>query len=98
MGPLLAMLKESATAGLISGNGEAPEGMEEGEEPVFTHAEETKRLLRKEERRQKRAEDFKSAKESCAFNISFIRVFYRFTHTDVASLVIQTNLPRIQRP
>ncbi len=39
--------------------------MEEGEEPVFTHAEETKRQIRREERKAKRTEEFKIAKETC---------------------------------
>ncbi|EIM90851.1 uncharacterized protein STEHIDRAFT_118087 [Stereum hirsutum FP-91666 SS1] len=64
VGAILASLRENATAGLINGNGESVEGMEEGEEPVFTHAEQTKRQLRREERKKKRAEDFKVAKES----------------------------------
>ncbi|KAJ3492450.1 hypothetical protein NLJ89_g11236 [Agrocybe chaxingu] len=38
--------------------------MEEGEEPVFTHAEETKRQIRREERKAKRIELFKIAKET----------------------------------
>jgi U1 small nuclear ribonucleoprotein len=65
VGLLLARLKEAKTAGLFSaaeGN-----GMEEGEEPVFTHAEETKRHIRREERKRKKAEEFKLAKESCVF-------------------------------
>lgn len=66
VGAILASLRENATAGLINGDGESVEGMEEGEEPVFTHAEQTKRQLRREERKKKRAEDFKVAKESCA--------------------------------
>ncbi|KAF8199494.1 hypothetical protein BJ912DRAFT_1020111 [Pholiota molesta] len=37
--------------------------MEEGEEPVFTHAEETKRQIRREERKAKRTEEYKIAKE-----------------------------------
>jgi len=38
--------------------------MEEGEEPAFTLAEETKRQVRREERRKKRTEQFKAAKET----------------------------------
>lgn len=39
--------------------------MEEGEEPIFTHAEEIKRQIRREERKKKRTEEFKVAKETC---------------------------------
>jgi len=50
VGPLLAMLKEGAIAGLANGS---PDGMEEGEEPTFTLAEEMKRQIRREERKKK---------------------------------------------
>lgn len=63
VGSLVAMLKEGAIAGLANGSGE---GMEEGEEPTFTLAEEMKRQVRREERKKKRAEEFQKAKESCA--------------------------------
>ncbi|KAJ8509144.1 hypothetical protein ONZ45_g8639 [Pleurotus djamor] len=50
---------------LIASNGERDgEGMEDGEEPTFTLAEEYKRQLRREERRKKRAEEYKVAKEA----------------------------------
>lgn len=39
--------------------------MEEGEEPLFTHAEEIKRQIRREERKAKKTEEFKLAKVSC---------------------------------
>lgn len=39
--------------------------MEEGEEPAFTYAEETKRQIRREERKKKKAEEFQKAKDSC---------------------------------
>lgn len=42
------------------------EGMEEGEEPNFTLAEEVKRQIRREDRKKKRTEEFKLAKETCA--------------------------------
>ncbi|KAH7928285.1 RNA-binding domain-containing protein [Leucogyrophana mollusca] len=58
---LLAQLQEATTATLMSGEGE---GMEEGEEPAFTLAEETKRQIRREERKQKKVEEFKIAKET----------------------------------
>lgn len=64
VGPLLAKLKEDKTQGLIDAQGE---GMEEGEEVAFTHAEETKRAIRREERKKKRAEEFRIAKETCMF-------------------------------
>ncbi|KAF8736583.1 hypothetical protein AX14_014319 [Amanita brunnescens Koide BX004] len=61
VGAVLAVLRESNTQSLIASNGE---NMEEGEEPAFTLAEEVKRQIRREERRAKRAEDFKIAKET----------------------------------
>jgi len=62
VGLLLAMLKEGAIAGLANGT---PDGMEEGEEPTFTLAEEIKRQVRREERKKKRADEFQTAKDSC---------------------------------
>ena len=65
VGNLLARLREDKTQGMInSGEGE---GMEEGEDPGFTHAEETKRAIRREERQRKKQEDFKIAKENCNY-------------------------------
>jgi U1 small nuclear ribonucleoprotein len=64
VGPLLAMLKEGAMVGLANGT---PDGMEEGEEPTFTLAEEMKRQMRREERKKKRADEFQIAKDSCAY-------------------------------
>lgn len=63
VGSVLALLRETSTQSLIAGNGE---NMEEGEEPAFTLAEEVKRQIRREERRAKKAEDFKLAKETCS--------------------------------
>jgi U1 small nuclear ribonucleoprotein 70kDa len=60
---LLASLKEEKTQGMI--NAGEGEGMEEGEEPTFTHAEETKRAIRREERKKKKTDEFKVAKDSC---------------------------------
>lgn len=60
---ILARLKEANTDSLI--NAGTADAMEEGEEPVFTHAEETKRQIRREERKAKRTEEFKIAKETC---------------------------------
>ena len=59
VGPILSRLKDAVTASLIG------DGMEEGEEPIFTYAEETKRQIRREERRKKKTEEFKTAKDSC---------------------------------
>ncbi|KAJ7573859.1 hypothetical protein C8J56DRAFT_980649 [Mycena floridula] len=59
---ILTQLKETTTENLISaGNAET---MEDGEEPVFTHAEEVKRQIRREERKKRRIEEFKIAKET----------------------------------
>ncbi|KAH8094579.1 hypothetical protein BXZ70DRAFT_365802 [Cristinia sonorae] len=58
---LLARLREDKTEATLNAGGE---GMEDGEEPAFTHAEETKRALRREERKKKRTEEYKIAKES----------------------------------
>ncbi|KAF7975734.1 hypothetical protein HWV62_8713 [Athelia sp. TMB] len=62
VGPILAQLKEQTTETLLTA-GEA-ENMEEGEEPAFTHAEEVKRQIRREDRKKKRTEEFKIAKEA----------------------------------
>lgn len=63
VGQLLAKLREEKTQGMInSGEGE---GMEEGEEPTFTYAEETKRAIRREDRKKKKTEEFRIAKETC---------------------------------
>ncbi|PPQ75670.1 hypothetical protein CVT24_001933 [Panaeolus cyanescens] len=59
---ILARLKEEATDSLV--NAANSDAMEEGEEPVYTHAEDTKRQIRREERRAKRTEEFKIAKEN----------------------------------
>ncbi|KAG9315101.1 hypothetical protein JVU11DRAFT_4213 [Chiua virens] len=58
---ILHRLKEESTATMLSGEGDA---MEEGEEPAFTLAEETKRQIRREERKKKKTEEFKIAKET----------------------------------
>jgi len=60
---ILAQLKEANTDSLI--NAGTSDAMEEGEEPVFTHAEETKRQIRREERKAKKTEEFKIAKDTC---------------------------------
>lgn len=67
VGAILAQLQEDKTQVMLtSGQGE---GMEEGEEPTFTHAEETKRAIRREERRKKRSEEFRIAKETCKHHL-----------------------------
>jgi U1 small nuclear ribonucleoprotein 70kDa len=63
VGTILASLKEGAMTGLA--NGTTTDGMEEGEEPTFTLAEEIKRQIRREDRKKRRAEEFQVAKESC---------------------------------
>lgn len=60
---ILAQVKEANTDSLI--NAGTSDAMEEGEEPVYTHAEETKRQIRREERKAKKTEEFKMAKETC---------------------------------
>jgi len=62
VGQLLARLREDKTQGMIESGGS--EGMEEGEEPAFTYAEETKRAIRREERKAKKTEEFNIAKET----------------------------------
>lgn len=64
---LLTQLREAKTQGMLeSGNtGGERDGMEEGEEPSFTYAEETKRQIRREDRKKKKAEEFLKAKENC---------------------------------
>jgi U1 small nuclear ribonucleoprotein len=61
---LIAQLKEAKTEDMLT-TGESDVVMEEGEEPVFTHAEEVKRQIRREERKKKKTEEFKIAKETC---------------------------------
>jgi hypothetical protein len=78
VGPLLAMLKEGAVTGLANGT---PDGMEEGEEPTFTLAEEIKRQIRREERKKKRADIFQKSKDSCAH--------YLLVNGSVPSLMFQ---------
>lgn len=70
VGHILAQLKEATTENLLTA-GEA-DTMEEGEEPAFTHAEEVKRQIRRDERKKKRTEEFKAAKEACAYTSELI--------------------------
>lgn len=68
MADLLSKLKEEKTEVLINaGQDENKEGnvLEEGEEPAFTLAEEVKRQMRREERKRKKEELFKTAKDTC---------------------------------
>lgn len=78
VGRILAQVKEDRTQGMI----DAAQGdsMEEGEEVAFTHAEETKRAIRREERKQKRIEDFNVAKEICMSLTIPLLVPRTFTH------------------
>ena len=39
--------------------------MEEGEEPTYTHAEEIKRQIRREERKNLKTKQYQIAKETC---------------------------------
>ncbi|KAF8920135.1 hypothetical protein CPB85DRAFT_1509404 [Mucidula mucida] len=63
VGPILEQIKEKATGDLFAAN-ENGEPMEEGEEPVFTHAEEIKREMRREDRKKRKEEEYKIAKET----------------------------------
>ncbi|KAF9267636.1 hypothetical protein L218DRAFT_854806 [Marasmius fiardii PR-910] len=56
---IMQQLKDDATENLANG-----EQMEEGEEPAFTLAEEVKRQIRREERKKRKEEEFKIAKET----------------------------------
>ena len=91
VGPLLAMLREVKTQGMMeSGNtGGEREGMEEGEEPSFTYAEETKRQIRREEKMKKKAEEFQRAKENC---------MWLFLPLVLPLTVLQTSPRMIRRP
>lgn len=67
VGPILARLKEETTNNLFNAaNSDSMDTMEEGEEPVFTHAEEVKRQIRREQRKARKEEEFKKAKENCS--------------------------------
>jgi U1 small nuclear ribonucleoprotein 70kDa len=63
VGKILQQIKEANTETLMK-EGES-DAMEEGEEPIFTHAEEVKRQIRREERKARKTEEFKIAKETC---------------------------------
>jgi len=88
VGPLLSILKEGVIVGLANGT---PDGMEEGEEPTFTLAEEMKRQVRREERKKKQADHFQKAKDSCAYiSLSILDLL-----TDVSTF--QTNLRKTRK-
>jgi U1 small nuclear ribonucleoprotein 70kDa len=53
---ILARVKEETTQALIDAGNQ--EGMEEGEEPVFTHAVETERQIKREERKKAKEDRF----------------------------------------
>jgi U1 small nuclear ribonucleoprotein 70kDa len=66
VGPIIAQLREAKTASLFSAAADS-DAMEEGEEPTYTHVEEIKRQIRREERKNLKSEQFKIAKETCAY-------------------------------
>ncbi|KAJ3744249.1 hypothetical protein DFH05DRAFT_1170063 [Lentinula detonsa] len=61
VGPIITQLKENATEKLAAASGE---NMEEGEEPAFTLSVDVTRQIRREERKKRRTEEFKIAKET----------------------------------
>ena len=73
VGQLLEQLRETKTAGMLS-SGEAPD-TENGEDTSFTFAEETKRQIRREERKKRREEQFKIAKDTCNTTVLFLSVW-----------------------
>jgi U1 small nuclear ribonucleoprotein len=82
VGTILSLLREGAMTGLVNGT---PDGMEEGEEPTYTLAEEIKRQIRREDRKKKRAEEFQKAKDSC-------------TCISSSSEVYLTEVPTLDKP
>jgi U1 small nuclear ribonucleoprotein len=76
VGRLLEQLRETTTAGMLS-SGEAPD-TENGEDTSLTHAEETMRQIRREERKRRREELFKIARDTCNF-ITFFLSFVKLT-------------------
>jgi hypothetical protein len=85
---ILANIREETTNNLFTANASS-EAMEEGEEPVFTLAEEAKRQLRREQRKARLEEEFKKAKENC-----LSRFPPRILHD---SSSVQTHLPTMQK-
>lgn len=74
VGSILAQLREEAVTQVNGGGGD---GMEEGEEPTFTLAEEVKRQIRREERKKRKQDEFKVAKDICGW--AALRVVRRLT-------------------
>lgn len=66
---ILLQIREDNTAGLISKGQKEDEEGEEGEEKTLTHAEETLREIRREERKKQKEELFKKAKDSCEYAV-----------------------------
>jgi len=66
VGHIIAQLRGAKTAGLFSAAADS-DAMEEGEEPSYTHAEEIKRQIRREERKNLKSEQFKIATETCLY-------------------------------
>ncbi|TFK50073.1 RNA-binding domain-containing protein [Heliocybe sulcata] len=64
VGSILAQLQEDKTTEMMNAGQGDREGMEEGEEPSFSLAEEVKRQLKREERKRKKTEEFKIASAS----------------------------------
>lgn len=62
---ILEQLKDEVVAAGAAALAPQNEDMEEGEEPVYTHAEETKRQLLREEKKKNKQDLFKIAKETC---------------------------------
>lgn len=67
VGDILELLKQEAAVH-VNGN----DGMEEGEEPTFTLAEEVKRQIRREERKKRKQEEFKVAKDICESSLKYL--------------------------
>lgn len=70
---ILNQLREASTEGLITA-GAADVNMEEGEEPAYTHAEEVKRMLRREARKQQRTEEYKKSLATCRGKLFFSHI------------------------
>ena len=77
---MLARVQEEAMMGIVNSG---KEDMEEGEEEHFTHAEEVRRQIAREERKKKREERFKTAKENCqCLFLSINGSLYSLLYTD----------------
>lgn len=89
VGHILARLEEET---FNAANTASTENMEEGEEPVFTHAEEVKRQIRREQRKARREEDYKNAKDNCSS-----RSLFSLTDTLTDYSLLQTSLQMTRR-